>query len=268
MNTRLEEILDKCLEEIKGGKSIEECLASYPEHTGEMKGLLEIAASIEGVQRAEPRKEAVDEMLVRMGEALNEQNDQKGTVFGKLFRRPFFSKPVLVRVLATFLVVIVGIWSMGMVSSRSIPGDLLYPVKTTSERIRFMLTRSSDGKIELRLVFADRRLEELLKVAGKRGELDESALESLMEETEKALDGARMMDEARFKFFLTRLDNFNNYTKDALEQMKPYITKKDCAQIGHAIDVCCHRSQHMMNMRKENGKHKSGRKWGPGCRWK
>jgi hypothetical protein len=267
VDKRLEEILDICLEEMKRGKSMENCLKGYPRYAKELEPLLTMALRVEKIPQPEPRKEAMDVMLVRMGEALVEQPERRA-VFGKSFLRPFIEKPILVRALATILVVIVAVWSMGMISSRSIPGDLLYPVKTTSEKVRFSLTRNVDGKVSLRLEFADTRLEELLKVVEKRGYLDESALQALLKEAEIALDEAQTMDEVKFKLFLAQLDHFNNYTKDALEQVKPRLTERECEMVDHAINICHNRSQHMMQMRRQNGKHMEKRKWGPGCHWK
>ena len=37
MNEKFEEILDKCIDSINKGESIDECLASHPEHAGELQ---------------------------------------------------------------------------------------------------------------------------------------------------------------------------------------------------------------------------------------
>ncbi|TET17590.1 MAG: hypothetical protein E3J78_07390 [Candidatus Cloacimonadota bacterium] len=267
MAKRLEEILDSCLNAIKKGKSIEYCLLLYPEHTQELEPLLKLALEIDEIPKPEPRKEAINVMLMKIGEAVVEQSEQE-PVLGKFFSRPFLSKPVLVKSLATMLIAIVAVWSMGMVSSRSIPGDILYPIKTTTERVKFTLTRNTEGRAELRLAFADRRLYELLKVLEKRGTLDEYALKALLRETALALDEAQTIDENEFNLFLAHLDHFNNYTEDILNQMKPRISEHECRAVDKAIRVCQSRSKCMMEMKHRRGKNGESRQWKSGCRWK
>ncbi len=267
MAKRLEEILDSCLNTIKKGKSIEYCLGLYPEYAQELEPLLRLALEIDEIPKPEPRKEAVNVMLMKIGEAVVEQSERK-LVLGKFFSRPFLTKPVLVKLLATILIAIVAVWGMGMLSSRSIPGDILYPIKTTTERVKFTLTRNTEGRAELRLVFADRRLYELLKVLEKRGKLDEYALKALLRETELALDEAQTIDENEFNLFLAHLDHFNNYTEDVLNQMKPRISEHECRAIDKAIKVCKSRSKCMMEMKRRRGKNGGSRRWKSGCRWK
>jgi hypothetical protein len=267
MNKELEKILDVCLEEMKRGKSIEDCLETYPQHKEELESLLRMAMTVEEIPAPEPRTEAIDAMLIRMGEAIVERSEKRPLV-ERVFGRPFIGRPAVVKVLASVLVVVIAVWSMGMVSSRSIPGDMLYPIKTASEKVRFVLTRSTEGKVELRLVYADRRLEELIKVVGRRGQLDESVLRALLRETEQVLDEAQTIDERRFLLLLAQLDHFNNCTKDVLEQIKPHLSEHECGVIDNALKVCHKRSQHMMKMRDRNGKRTGERKWNSGCRWR
>ena len=267
MAERLEEILDSCLNAMRKGKSIEYCLLLYPEYAQELEPLLRLASEIDEIPKPEPKKEAVNVMLMKIGEAVVEQSEQE-PVLGKFFRRPFLTKPVLVKSLATMLIAIIAMWSMGMVSSRSIPGDILYPIKTTTERVKFTLTRNTEGRVELRLVFADRRLYELLKVLKKRGTLDEYALKALLRETELALDEAQTIDENEFKLFLAHLDHFNNYTEEVLNQMKPRISEHECRAVDKAIKVCQSRSKCMMEMKRRRGKNGENRRWKSGCRWK
>ncbi len=267
MNKQLKEILDSCLEEVKRGKSIEDCLKPYPQHANKLESLLRMAVMVEEMPKAEPSKEAVDVMLLRMGEALAEESGRK-RVFGGVFRQPFFSRPVLVKALATVLVTVIAVWSMGMVSSRSIPGELLYPIKTSSEKLKFVLTRSAEGKVGLRLEFADRRLEEVIKVIDKRGYLSEAALHALLKETEHALDEAQPMDKEEFNLFLSRLHNFNSYTEDVLEQMKLRLAEDECRIVDEAISICQHRSRCMKEMRRHRGEKGKRKSWNSGCRWK
>ena len=45
-NTTFDDILDRCLERIEDGESIESCLNDYPRHANELRGSLEMAARL------------------------------------------------------------------------------------------------------------------------------------------------------------------------------------------------------------------------------
>jgi len=63
----LEKILDLCIDEIRAGDSIEACLERYPDHRGELEGLLNLALALERVPRARPSDEAMRTTFVRAG---------------------------------------------------------------------------------------------------------------------------------------------------------------------------------------------------------
>ena len=74
----------------------------------------------------------------------------------------------------------------------SLPGDTLYPLKTTTEDIRLAATSDAADKVELRLVLVQTRLGELQKLAAQKRYRDmgvaSAGLKTQVDETTKALN--------------------------------------------------------------------------------
>ena len=78
MKLKRDEILDQLLEEIKKGKSIEDCLRAYPEFAEELEPLLRLAERIEDLPKPEPNPEVVESVLTKIREmAVKERQKEK-----------------------------------------------------------------------------------------------------------------------------------------------------------------------------------------------
>jgi hypothetical protein len=75
------------------------------------------------------------------------------------------NKRLAVKVIAVLVVLVIvlfgGTTATVLASQNSIPGDTLYPIKTTLERTRLSLARNTDARVELQLEFAEQRLTEI-----------------------------------------------------------------------------------------------------------
>jgi len=67
--------------------------------------------------------------------------------------------------LAVFLFSVVGSVSVVGASAQALPGDTLYPVKLTVEKVQLSLALSDQSRADLRVEFAGRRLEEMVALA-------------------------------------------------------------------------------------------------------
>ena len=266
MGEKFEIILDRCLDEIKGGKSVKYCLSLYPDFTSELEPLLRLATDIEKLPKPEPSKEAINSTLIKIGEAIALQREKK--VAKKVFHWPFMLTPAIARVLAVTLVVLIAVGSMAGLSTRSLPGDLLYPIKLTTERVQFAFSKGPEGKAELRLTFAEKRLDELIRTVEQRGSLDETVLRRLLQEGELALDEADPVDEERFPLFLTKLNYFNTYQQAILEQLKPKVSAQECTVLDQAITICSERCKCLMDIMNPEQSGTKDRCWTPECRCK
>ena len=170
-------------------------------------------------------------------------------------------------------------------SARSLPGDLLYTLKLATERVAFALTTSPDRRAELRLSFADTRLEELVRTAQADGRINPDLLKRLLNEATLALEDAEPTPEDRYRGIATRVDAFNTYQKQVFEDLLPVVHEDDSQLLTRAISVCEERGRWMQRRwggRRQiapmNGAERPAnppparsqeqdRCWDSGCRW-
>lgn len=264
MGRSLDEILDLCLDEMKRGASVEQCLSLYPEHAATLEPLLRVGKDISELPRVEPRKEAINVALLDLGAAIASET-RKRSRYGKLFLGSVLVHPSLVRAVGFALVLIVLIWGLGSLSARSVPGDLLYPLKLTRERVRYVLTRSPEGRAELHMVCAELRLGELAEIGEERGTLDESLLRTLLVESMLALDEANAADEQWFRIFAAKLNGFIAGSHGVLGELRECIPPEDQKTVDDAICLCCKRCECLKQMLDE-GDGAISRDWWPECR--
>ncbi|HHQ47792.1 MAG TPA: hypothetical protein ENK19_02805 [Acidobacteria bacterium] len=251
----LETILDRCLDEILAGATVAECLERHPGHREELEPLLETSAVLQELPRAQPSPSAASGLLVRAGTVLAE-----GEPSGELpaaarshggrilsFR---LSRPVrqLVLGLAAVMVLLV----LGGASADTVPGDLFYPVKLARERVSFALTTRPDHRAELRLDFADRRLGELVEMAGTEGRIDPGLIQRLLRQGSLALKDARTLPEDRLELFLKKLELFNAYERQVLEQVAPRVHASQRPMVQRAIEMCGERGRWMRRASPES----------------
>jgi hypothetical protein len=154
-------ILDECLEQVLvEGKTIEQCLAEYPECAVELEPLLRTALDAKGAMAVKPRPEFRERASYQFQAALREM-ESKG-------RPDFFSvlKPSLATIITVVVVLLAG-GSTVAVASNSLPGEPLYQVKLATEAVRLTLTPTAMGKAELYVKLADNRVAEIIEMVDK-----------------------------------------------------------------------------------------------------
>jgi len=164
-------ILDECLDRLFRGETVDQCLRSYPGQVKELEPLLRTAAAVKGAVTVSPdavfRARAREEFHA----SLQEMADRKGFHF---FSLRAWTTAVLAVVLA---VVLLGSGTMAA-AGNSMPGEPLYPVKLAKEQVQLTLTFSEIGKAELYSNLVDKRVNEIVYLAGK-GDSEQVALTAL-----------------------------------------------------------------------------------------
>ena len=235
MKLKIEEILDQLIEEVKRGKSIDECLQKYKEYEDELRPLLHLAKGIESIPKPQPRPEAIAAMLAR----LSEITDSTGAEQRTTLIRPFFARgPALVRAFAIVLMAIVIGWTTVLLSARSLPGDVLYPIKTFTEQVQYFLTINPEGKAELHLVFADKRTDELVRTLKPGEKLNRELLIRMLDETKMALDRTSQLAQVQSTTLVEKLKQCNERQMDILTQCEHNVCECDKEFIGQAINKC------------------------------
>ena len=184
MNRGFDDILDACLDRItQKGDSIEQCLESYPEQAGELEPLLRAALSVKDVSSIEPRTEFQRMAKARLLSAVAAKKEKEGRR-----RLPLWSWQ---QRWAVALAVVLALVMMGggtvAASTNSLPGDVLYPVKTTTERVQAFFTFGKEAKANLYMRFAERRIVEIEALAERERNIPESVLSVMSAETDRAI---------------------------------------------------------------------------------
>ncbi|MFC1941048.1 DUF5667 domain-containing protein [Chloroflexota bacterium] len=174
MNSKSKEfdnILDECLERLLGkGETVEQCLQSFPEHVDVLKPLLEMVPTIKKASAIQPSTDFRARARYEFYSALQEVERKRS--------RPFFAwQPRWATVVAVILAILLAGSSTVAAASGSMPDELLYPVKLATEQVQLVLTPSALGKAELYAKLADKRVLEIVSMAGenKPGQLELTA---------------------------------------------------------------------------------------------
>lgn len=292
MEQNIELILDICINEMHKGKSIEECLAEYYQYASQLKPLLQLVEQIEDLPQPAPSPEAISSTLINIGKEIAQLTITSETPVVRGKKRKtisffnIFQKPKLMWAFNATLILIVVLFSVATISANSVPGDILYPVKLATEKVKFLLTFDSYKKAELRLTFSDKRLNEIIAGLQQSNTLDTTLLKAMLDEAKLALEENEIPSD-KASIFAAKLSHVNAYQKDVLEKIRTHVNPSSRQVVDEAISMCDMRSRWMRRMMNEEydsspgesdsapskqlphqSKQKSKKlQWGPGCDW-
>ncbi len=167
-----QDILARCLTDVQSGRAtVDDCLARYPRLAGELRPLLEIAINVRPVGAP-----ASEEFKKRVRRHLVETMRIDGVKIGvRSARRHRFALRVATGLAGTLIVSALGTAGTVYAAQTSLPGDTLYPVKTTAEQVQLALTLNHEQKAFLHLKLANRRIDEVAALTERRPEADVAA---------------------------------------------------------------------------------------------
>jgi len=170
-------ILSECIDHLLEGESVSACLERYQAHREEIEPLLTVVAVAREADAVPPRlPEAVAEAKadflaaaasarLNRGRAAARQRSRPRLRLPRVSWAPVTHAPAWATVaVATLLVLALLTGSTVAASVRSLPGDVLYPVKLTVERVQLSLVRDHEAKEALQEHFEERHREEAQEV--------------------------------------------------------------------------------------------------------
>src|SRR5579884_2343970 len=151
------ELLARCLEAVQDGRStIDDCAAAHPEAAPELRELLGLALSISA-----PEVTPTSAFRARARAALLERIQREPR---RGWRRwlPLLAAPrrAIVATACAALVLLAG-GGVLYASQDSLPGDTLYPVKTSLEQLRVTIAPNAAARAHVYLDIADTRAHEV-----------------------------------------------------------------------------------------------------------
>lgn len=159
-NKEFDNIFDECLTRVQRGESIEACLAAYPGQSAELEPLLRTALAARQAVAVQPRREFRQRAAIDFQAAIREM-PVKATGWGTPWRRRFLE------VVAGVVFVLLAGTGLVAASSSSLPDEPLYAIKTATETAWVALTPSDIGKVNLYIKFTNRRVAEIIAMAGE-----------------------------------------------------------------------------------------------------
>ena len=198
------EILAECLEAIERGEQTpEECLARYPEHREALAPLLDVRETIVNtapvLPRAEFRRTATARLQQRMAEKTPVTFWSRLRLYWQTEPSEWLTRRTAMAfvLVAALVVVLFGGGGTVYASGDALPGDALYPLKTTVENVRLTLA-GDDRDDDLYVELAERRLHEMedLVAEGRFEDLPQASerLEELVEEVYEYWEAASETD--------------------------------------------------------------------------
>jgi uncharacterized membrane protein YgcG len=163
---KIELILTDCIQDIHSGRStLAECLEKYPSRRQELEPLLKLALNIKSppaFQLDKSYKQEAKAQLLRQIRSTKQKNPQAWKDIFSFGLPPQLTWAKLA--LAVFVgIIVVSLLGGGtaFAAQSSLPGELLYSIKTGSEDLRLWTAGSDADKANLDLEFARTRLDEL-----------------------------------------------------------------------------------------------------------
>lgn len=242
----IETILDECVDQIRAGRSMEDVLQKHPDSADELRLLLGISQDLEALPDPAPSIEgmmlAMSQQMIQNPVASQERRPARVTLF---------ARPVLLRLAASIAVILLLSWGTAVASSDAVPGNVMYPVKRFSEKVRLLFTVNDKNEAELRITFSERRLSEALKTYQQGGGIDDGLLRQMLDEAKQALDQTLALSPEERGYLLSRVGYLTAHQNNVIESVKRTATPEEQDDLEPVSEMCGRRMQWMGKMMKD-----------------
>lgn len=232
-NNSIEKALDKSIEMMRAGATIDDCLKLYPEQRDMLRDMLETAAGIGKAFTDNSLARPTEQFLVRDRESFLaaiketessfETGEESKVLPLPLYRRERF-KRAFAGMMASAATLAIAIGGLVHSSANSLPGNALYPVKRMSENVQLALTFDPKRKAEISYAITANRIDEATKLA-KTGETKKA--EQVYEEAQDSFVEAQK---------LASNGRVHTNTKASLDGVKELVAKGNL-RVAENIDT-------------------------------
>jgi len=170
-----QDIVEECLELLRQGRSLEECLERYPDDAAELEPILRVAASVRSDLAADLPLAARTRIKDRILSEWDHQHQPRHwhlRIPSLFHNRGLFPRVAFAAASLLFVLVLGGLGT-NTAAANTVPGDVLYPVKEFREGVQLWLARSPEDKVEMYTSLVKERVDEVKKMAAReRADLD------------------------------------------------------------------------------------------------
>ncbi len=166
--SELAEALDQCIEMLRRGATVEDCLRQFPSLREQLAPLLAVAEEVWRAARLRPSEEFRRAAKARLLAAAVQW--QAAPAHGQATWWRSWTLRIAAAAAALTLVAMPAIGA----SAESLPGSPLFSVKRAVEEARLLLSPGPDAQTQVRLDIARERLRELEKLRARGQESDEA----------------------------------------------------------------------------------------------
>ena len=176
-----QEIVEECLELLRQGSTLEQCLERHPAEAADLEPILRSAVSVRSGLAVDLPLAARTRMKDRVLAEWDRQHEPRrwNLRFPSIFpKKPLLNEWALFPRLAfatAILVVALALGGLGTntAAANTVPGDMLYPVKELREGVQLWFARSPEAKVEMYTSFVKERVEEVSRMAAReKADLD------------------------------------------------------------------------------------------------
>jgi len=161
---KMDDIFNDCLELIRQGYSLDECLTRFHEQRAELSKLLAIALEVKKVVACPVDNEFKEELKIKLlANMAQHRNVVRLRWWSGLKTRS------AIAVISVVMVISAGGGSVAYAASVAMPDSPLYQIKLSEEQLLTRLAPSPEARVSLVAAFTDRRVNEIVYLA-KRGD--------------------------------------------------------------------------------------------------
>ncbi len=257
MDAEFDDILDRCLDNIKLGRDVvESSLAPYPQYADQLRLMLEIVARVRSESLAPLRPEPRALVKARLLERADQLAAQRKVVTRRPITRPAWLR-LMPAVIALVMICSFAGWGVATASAYSLPGDMLYPIKRVSEQVTIALAATAN-RPELHVQFAQRRLDEF-EALSVRGDFSQGLVTEASNEIGEALTEVGQSKEPAQQTTLQSILQMADARQQALSVIAARAPATERASLQSALDVLSARRHQAADLLMENFPPAGGR---------
>lgn len=230
-NHNMEELLGQALEAQEQGQPFEGLLRSHANEAQEITEMLSVASHVRSALAVNPSEQAKAATRFKV---LSHAAQRRSAPWTHFFPAAFMLRPAAALGIALLLLV-VGASSAVVASASALPGEPLYPVKTSWEQVQIALTFNEMAKGQAQADLAQTRTEEIAQLTDQGRVVPSDAVARMSAQTETAM--ASMAQGQDPTALSQQLADITERQQQVLERVAKAAPENARPALEHALDV-------------------------------